>query len=273
MPVGHSDHSSRKFYSISKDGKIRHKNRATGQDEYYDHIEGILTKIDLVEDEYEGEISHKYHFYLEDEQHTQTDVLQVGEPSSAARGIIMSLFSIQGPIGWIRIAPYQKDAPDGKKYTNVWFEHNGQTVDWNQNALDRVPEVKEVIHNGKHFGFDDSERRQFYRQLAAVVRNQKINIGQDTYQKQQEGLARNQANPQGQPAPESNRSENPNSSARASNAPTDQPPHPAQQQRQSGPGNRDMQAAYGDPLEKQKNVTDQELSTADWADTQDDLPF
>jgi hypothetical protein len=159
MPVG--VHDKKNYYSISKDGKIRYK--SGNQEHLYDYIEGNLTKIDLVKDEYEGEVNFRYHFYLTDSN--VTDILQVGEQSSAARGILLSLVSIAGPIQKIKIAPYAK-TKDGKTYTNVWFEHNGQTSDWDKAILEQIPPVEEVkLQSGKTF-LDDSARVAFFRKLA-----------------------------------------------------------------------------------------------------------
>lgn len=179
MPVGHQP--TRRYFSISKEGKVRYKDPDTKQEHLYDFIEGILTKIDLVQDEYEGEVIYKWHFHLEDKEHTQTDVLQVGEASSAARGIIMSLFSVDGPIEHIYVRPYKKK---DVKYTNVWFEHNGETVDWDEQLIEALPEV-DVIDTGYKKIPNDGERRKFIRGLAARVKKQKLNIRQNEYESNQ----------------------------------------------------------------------------------------
>ncbi len=166
MPVGNKPPTN--YYSIGKDtGKIRYKK---GNDEYlYDFIEGRLVRLELIEDEFEGEPSNKYHLHLANEDGTATDILQVGESSSAARGILMSLICIDGPIQHIRIAPYQKDH-EGRVYTNVWFEHNGNTVDWKESITSKIPDVERIAtKSGKEFT-DDADRRQFYRRIAIELK-------------------------------------------------------------------------------------------------------
>ena len=172
MPVGNKPKSN--YYSISKTGKIRHKGK-DGNEYFYDFIEGRLVKIDLVEDVYEGEVINKYHFYLEGDE--ETDVLQAGESSSAARGIIMSLACIEGPIGVVRIAPYLKEH-EGKTYTNVWFEHQGHTVDWKKEYVSRVPDVEELPTKGGKVYRDDTLRREYYRRMAQYIKG-KLNPSAD----------------------------------------------------------------------------------------------
>ena len=172
MPVGNKPPTN--YYSIAKDaGKIRYKK---GEDVYlYDFIEGDLAKLELVEDEYDGEPSNKYHFHLTSQDGTETDILQVGESSSAARGILMSLICIDGPIQHIRVAPYLKEH-EGRTYTNVWFEHNGQTVDWKESITSKVPDIERIpTKSGKEFT-DDTERRQFYRRIAVELKKR---LGQE----------------------------------------------------------------------------------------------
>lgn len=243
MPVGHAP--SKRFFSISKNGKIRYKDRDTNQEHFYDYIEGILTKIDLVKDEYEGEEIYKWHFYLEDEHHTQTDVLQVGEASSAARGILMTLFCVDGPIGHVYISPYKK--PDSK-FTNVWVEHNRQTVDWKEEVKNAIPEAQ-VVQIGTRQIVDDTERRKFFRLLAARIKNEKLGVS-----------PAQAAATAPRPAP----------------GPMQQPATPAPDKPAgSGPGMADAGSAlYGDPARMQQVISDDELNSIDWDNMGgDDLPF
>jgi hypothetical protein len=238
MPVGHAP--SKRYFSISKKGKIRYKDYNENKEYLYDYIEGILTRIELVEDTYEGEVITKWHLYLEDRDHSQIDVLQVGEASSAARSIITSLYCTPGQIGHIKISPYLKKV-DGTSYTNVWYEHEGETVDWDKKVLEAVPDVEEVMVGSKRV-LDDSERRKFFRALASQVKKKKLNTRPE-------------------PQPEAPRGQQPPAT-----------PEPANnEKRKSGPGN---DASTSDPIYQQKQITDEELNTVDWDDMgDDDLPF
>jgi hypothetical protein len=173
MPVFEKQRT--KYYTISKedhpDGLIRHKDMS-GQIHHYGGLEGILTSIDLKEDEYEGEINMKWYFRFEDRDHSMVEILQIGETSSAARSLIMTLISCEERVGWVKIAPYRKNV-DGKTYTNLWTEVNGQTIEWKEEVIGNLPEVKEVMVGDKPV-LDDTARRKYVRMLARRVMDHKI---------------------------------------------------------------------------------------------------
>lgn len=177
------------YFSISKfDPSDRDKKRSCkvrtkqdGKEYFYDVIEGLIVRIELEKDEYEGEKKFRWAFHFEDENHDALEILTVGETSSAARGIITTLASIEGPLGWISIAPYPKKGEDGKVYTNTWIEHNGETVDWLDVIKDNVPETKEVPVGDKIY-IDDSDRRRYYRALVARIKKEKLNISPEDFE-------------------------------------------------------------------------------------------
>jgi hypothetical protein len=172
MPVDNFE--TYKYYSVGKNGKIR----STGgedKDVEYDFLYGILTSIDLKEDVYEGEKNFKWHFKLETPEHDHVEILQMGEGSSAARGLMISLMSIPGPIYQIRVIPY-KHKPDGydKTFTNLSVRYRNEPdgdwekIEWDQTILDHLPPSREGDN-------DNRERRIYIRQLAVRIKKQKLN--------------------------------------------------------------------------------------------------
>lgn len=183
-PVG--TRPSINYYSINKNGKIR---ATSGEDKNaeYDFLWGVLTGIDLHKDEFEGETVYKYLIKLEGPLHGEQDILQVGEASSAARGIILSLYSIGGKINQVKLTPYNKII-DGRTYTNVWIEHRshqdndwGKTPEWDKVAVDHMPEQKEIVLSDGRKILDDGERRKFIRGLAARIKKNKLNVRETEY--------------------------------------------------------------------------------------------
>lgn len=166
MPVGANKTTN--YYSLSKEvPKVRHKTQ-DGRELFFDYIEGLLTRIDHVEDEYQGRKVYKFMFHFEPSDHSYKDILQVGENSSAARGILMSLYNVKGPIQHVKVAPYHKEH-NGRNYTNVWFEHNGETVDWDKSITSKVPPVRTINAGGREMK-DDADRIDFFRRMANQIK-------------------------------------------------------------------------------------------------------
>lgn len=178
-----------KYYSINKNGRIR-STSGQDKDQQYESLWGILVGIELVEDSFEGKKNYKYQFKLEDPLHDHLEILQVGEASSAARGIILSLMSIPGRINLVHFSPYQKTVDDNA-YTNVWVKHADKTgqawqeIEWDKKLTDHLPPQKEVRF-GDRVELDDWERRKYIRGIAARIKKTKLNLRED--QVEQSGL-------------------------------------------------------------------------------------
>lgn len=180
MPV--EQYTPTNYFTINKEGDIRGSSKQV-KDQVFQSIWGVLVGIDLKEDEWEGEKIFKYQFKLEDPAHGQLDILQVGEKSSAARGIIMSLTAMDGPIRQVRFSPFTKKAgSEGKTYTNVWVsqrDHQDQpwqdTPEWPKEMVEGMPEVETMII-GDQKVLNDWERRKYIRQMAAHLKKHRLNI-------------------------------------------------------------------------------------------------
>ncbi len=250
------ERTSRRYYTISKEdhpeGLIRRKDRE-GNVYHTGGIEGILTSIELKEEEWEGERQIKWHFKFEDRAHSQTDILQIGETASAARGLLMTLVSCPGKAGWVSVAPYRSKNED-KTYTNVWVEINGQTVDWLEEVQENLPEVEYVEVGDKQVP-NDTDRRQYVRKLAQRVLNEK--------------LAGTIVHPDGTEATYS-----------GDEAPTPAETQPQKKNPSQPTGHAPAETLYGEdePAETAEPQTkvppkENDVDMTSWEDIDDDLPF
>lgn len=232
------------YYSISREGKIRHKDSRTGVEKIYDTIEGYLVSIQLKEKEYEGEKRTVWYFTFEDKEHDQMDILQVGEASSAAHGILTSLASHPGNLGWVSISPKLSKPDDkGKQYTNVWVEIDGKTTDWLPAIKNNIPELEEVrLPSGKKI-LDNSKRLDFYRGVAAKVKKEKLNLREEEYDKQKQERKK-------------------------------KPLNPTDDNRRSGASNKQPKHQPEPPPPEDEDLGGKDLNSIDnWDDIDDDLPF
>lgn len=169
------DRPSYRYYTIAKNEHgelaVRRKDKE-GNLYWSDGIEGILTKIDLVEDSYEGKVTWKYHFYFEDPEHSHVDILEVPEWSPEAQDILKTLGSCEGEIGWVSISPYFKKDSE-KVYRNVWIKVDGRQVDWLPELLKKIPGLHKV-NAGSQQVTDDSRRRAFFRKIAKHVTSKRL---------------------------------------------------------------------------------------------------
>lgn len=206
----------KKWLSFTNDGRIRHRRGSSRDDEYYKVIEGYLVDVELVEDTYEDEVNMKYRFIFEDEQNGELGILETSEGASAARGILTSLMSLDGPVEWVLLSPYRKKTEDGNEYTNVYFEHNEEKVDWLEEILDNIPPVKMVPVGDKEYK-DDSKRRQYYRSILNRLKKEKL-PGVTPYEEfENESNPRQKQKPKPKPKPAS--------TSDGSGRPTPPPPH------------------------------------------------
>lgn len=167
-----------KYYSMNKNGRIRSTSREERGAEYRS-IWGFFCGIELITDVWRGKRIKKYHFKLRQPGSDTTEILQIREGSSAARGIIFSLMSIpEEKIRYVRFSPYRKKYR-GAIYTNVWVEYKTNAsgewkgVEWREELIDHLPEQTEIELMDRVV-LDDSERRKYIRGLAARIKRTKL---------------------------------------------------------------------------------------------------
>jgi hypothetical protein len=232
------------YYSVSKNATIRSTN-GTNKDTEFDSIWGVLVSIrEDLKNEFEGRLYPKFEFKLEDPAHSVVEILQVGLNSSAARGLIVSLYCIPGEIKQVKITPYPKD-----KYTNVWVKYrDNENEEWKDLDKDRVLQMfkalPEVTVDKLTDHVEDRERLMFIRKLARKISQDKLH-----------GM------------PENNNHDNKNGV----------PPKNEQFDPETGEvfdGRKATDDVYGEPKhEKSTPVASAEIDDHMFDDMDDDLPF
>lgn len=155
------ERSQKKYYSISKLGKIRWKEGDTVMEApaFAGHIRGVEYK----EDEYQGEKIHRLHLTFRDHNGAE-EILQCGLLASAGKSILNTIAGTDNP-DHLEIAPYINTVGD-KEYVNVYIKVNGQKGEWKYSPRDDFPRAVEVtLPSGKKVK-DDANVLPFFIQLA-----------------------------------------------------------------------------------------------------------
>lgn len=169
------------FYTVSRNHKIRRTSEGPQKNEEYDMIWGILTSIKLMEDSYEGRPTYKYYFNFEPPSHDCTEILQAGQSSSCARGIILSLASIPGKIRQVRIRVYKAET-ERSEFTNAYVEYRDNSeqewkkIEWDKEIVEAMPASEPVMIRGRE-EWDDTKRLHFLEKLRKMVSEKKLEGG------------------------------------------------------------------------------------------------
>lgn len=163
-----------KYLSISKEGgKVRHKD---GEAEHlYDYLEARLDRIELKTEEWQGSEYTKYYFWFSDGGVRLC--LQSSEGSSFSRSLINSIASLSDPSTLLRVRPYEKERGE-RTFTvpYVTLGSSDESLSWAV-PPEKIPTAERVKVGDKQV-LNDSERRKFFRQLAATI-NKKLETKPD----------------------------------------------------------------------------------------------
>jgi hypothetical protein len=217
-----------------------------------------------MEDSYEGRKVYKYNFRFEEPDHSGINILQAGESSSCARGILISLASINGPIRQVKIRVYKADTDVGE-FTNAHVEYRDESsepwvkAEWRKSIMDRMPPAQKVTIRGRE-EWDDTERLRFLESVSKHIAEKKLDVtglhyeGNETQEEPNHQEYEEQQQPDYQPQ-------------------NTQPPHPAETNQMPSGGE-----VYGPP--KQTNQAPEKFkpkpatpSDFNLDDIDDDLPF
>lgn len=143
MPLGKLQKAT---YVSIKDGRLVTKTES-GEEQGFDYLEGRLIDVSSKTKEFSGSIVNQYLFEFHDDE-GERFIVSTGEKSGVSRALLNSLASITGPVGNLRLVPYQKDG-----FSKVLLYHNGERLDWKFKDLPPV--------NGN----DDTERLNFFREI------------------------------------------------------------------------------------------------------------
>lgn len=158
--MGLGDNTGRQIYLSIKKGKISYKK--DGETKESDFIEGFITKIAIIEKEYEGKKYEEANITIIDVEDKYQ--LQMKVDSGYFR-TFCNAFKSGNPKLRTKITPTYKEE-GAKKQSSCFVEQNGSSLKWfyskaNDN-LDDVPKLKEVMI-GKTKHYDGSEILDFWK--------------------------------------------------------------------------------------------------------------
>ena len=170
MPVGNN--KTVLWYSVNN-GKIRHR---AGEDEsFFDYIEGNLISIDKHTDKWAGKPVPKYQFKFEPDDHSYTEILSMGENSSALRGVLASLTTIpEKAIRQVRFRPYinaKNFDGDEVEFTNVDVSYRASSGQpWQRLIEDESTQgmYKKIF---RLMPQDENERVEYLRRMAESIKH------------------------------------------------------------------------------------------------------
>jgi hypothetical protein len=162
-----------------KEGKIIHAEG--GEIKSYDGFKGRVIDLDIEEAEYEGAPYRKIILFIEDEDSGL--LYELG--FSLESGYGNSFACIAPNIDWkepIEISGKLEKKQNGRPYSGVFVRQSGKPVKWyytkEKNAAQKDPKKRppepEKIKIGKNEVIDFSKRNDFYENVLASIRDQKI---------------------------------------------------------------------------------------------------
>jgi len=159
--MGLGDNSGRLTYLNIKKGKIAYK--VDGENKESDFIEGFITKISIVEKEYEGKKYEEANIFITDGDDKYQ--LQMKVDSGYFRAFC-NAFKSGNPNLKTKITPTFKEE-GAKKTSGCFIEQNGNSLKWfyskaNDN-LNEVPKLKEIMV-GKKKMYDGTEILDFWKE-------------------------------------------------------------------------------------------------------------
>jgi len=137
------------------------------------NVEGDLVKVEVTEEEYEGNVSDKVKLYLADDQRGETYLLDL-YLTFTTRSLFNSLLSLE-KFENVKIGVYNTKPNDqGKVYPAISLRQGDNRVDWKY-SKDQLPKTHKVTINKKQ-QIDSSELDAFYvdklKELADRVKGQ-----------------------------------------------------------------------------------------------------
>jgi len=146
-----------------KDGSLVIKK--DGEYETFSSIKGFITKVDFIEEEFEGKKQEKAKIYITDVD--QTYILQMKTNSGYFRGFCNSLKS-GSPTKEVTITPSSKKNDNGKKQTTCFVEQDGRylkhffTKDFKGDDKDFLPDLDKIVFKGETI-YDNTKQVEYWK--------------------------------------------------------------------------------------------------------------
>lgn len=177
--MGLGDNTGRLTYLNIKKGKISYKK--DGESKESDFIEGFITKISIVEKEFEGKKHEEANINITDGEDKYQ--LQMRVDSGYFRAFC-NAFKSGNPNAKTKITPTYKEE-NAKKTSGCFIDQNGESLKWfyskGNDNLNEIPKLKEIMV-GKKKHYDGSEILDFWKNWLLTLKfenNHKVNENQD----------------------------------------------------------------------------------------------
>lgn len=155
------------WFSISKDGRIRHKDN--GEEKLFNYLEGYLVDIATKQDTYEGNEIQKIDFVIKaNPQADEKFTLSCGRHTTFSRNILNRLANLN-EIGKVRITPYTFEREGDKDLVCGALRNNGEKVK-GKFTPDDVPKVEKIKVKGKEYE-DFEEANKFWDDLIPKIKD------------------------------------------------------------------------------------------------------
>lgn len=145
-------------YLNLKDGRIRVK-KSSGDEIFYDYIEGKLVDISHRPREFNGETVEYWYLDIQVESGTIYS-LSLHYSSGVAKSIFNALASAE-TLGTIKLETYQSNG-----FTKAVVYNNGEKLSW---KYTEIPPIEEIQAGGKVVK-DDTKRMEFFKGIAESIK-------------------------------------------------------------------------------------------------------
>jgi len=148
-----------------KDGSLVIKKGKEQEPETFSSIKGFITKVDFIEEEFEGKKQEKAKIYITDVD--QSYILQMKTNSGYFRGFCNSLKS-GSPTKEVTITPSSKKNENGKKQTTCFVEQDGRylkhffTKDFKGDDKDFLPDLDKIVFKGETI-YDNTKQVEYWK--------------------------------------------------------------------------------------------------------------
>jgi len=161
MGAGRHTGISKTYFSINKEGRVKHKNEA-GEIELYDYLEGRLISIEPKDGEYEGQKTFRINIVLEDGG--ELLALECGRFSGFGRDLITKLIN-SADYQKIRLTPFiSVDKVNNKEYIRGSVRSNNEKIQLTDDEFALIPKV-DIVKIGNKEIVDDTERNVYIDNL------------------------------------------------------------------------------------------------------------
>jgi hypothetical protein len=138
--------------------------------ETYDSLEGVISRVEFLVDEYEGKKVEKCKFYVN--AIGQLFILQVKTNSGYFRGLCNSLASANSPKETLKIIPSFRKDEKGKPKSTCFVEQNGKFLKhaFTKENMGELPDLDKVTFKGE-VQYDNTKQIEFWKNWLVDIFN------------------------------------------------------------------------------------------------------